>query len=125
MTLRSAKALANVWCVREGWYPRALPAVVPWAGVGAGRGSATHSEWSGRQATDRAGLAGGSPASRAGEDLAAARSKSRGTLAFIHWPGASDSTPSRLWLRCSDGSNERRVDHSGPSLTSGATAVAF
>jgi WD40 repeat protein len=59
-------------------------------------------------------------------DLAPAWSPGRGTIAFLRSKsGSIFDRRARLMLMRSDGSNERQFAYGGPSLTTGATALAY
>ena len=63
--------------------------------------------------------------SGAASGMGPAWSRGRGTIAFLRLPGKASNMRRSLWLMRSDGSNQRRLAYSGPSLSSGSTALAF
>lgn len=58
-------------------------------------------------------------------DWGPAWSHGRGQIAFLRRPKADGLNGTRLWLMRSDGTNERRVVYTGPSLTTGTSVLAY
>jgi Tol biopolymer transport system component len=64
--------------------------------------------------------------SASSNDLAPAWSPGRGTIAFIRSKsGRVYDRKAIVWLMRSDGSNQRQLTYTGPSMTSGSNALAF
>lgn len=64
--------------------------------------------------------------SSSAHDFTPVWSPGRGTIAFKRSrTGYSDDKTAKIMLMRSDGSNQRQVSYAGPSLTSGATALAY